>query len=56
MMYAICHLSHNTGHTEISEFPMIVDAGSNSGRAIMNRLQSFGSANTYAKRYALKTR
>lgn len=45
---AICTVSHRDGHSETSEFSAPVDRGMK-----VNATQQVGSANTYAKRYAL---
>ena len=51
---AICTVSHRDGHTETSHFSAPIDrAVSNSGKPLMNCTQQVGSANSYAKRYAL---
>lgn len=45
---ALCTVSHRDGHTETSEFAAPVDQNMR-----VNETQKMGSANTYAKRYAL---
>jgi len=45
---AVCHISHRDGHTETSEFSAPVDPAMK-----VNDTQKAGSANSYAKRYAL---
>lgn len=51
---AICYVSHKDGHTEKSQFTAPIDrAVSKAGNSLMNSTQQVGSANSYAKRYAL---
>jgi hypothetical protein len=51
---AVCILSHRDGHSETSHFAAPVDRSlSRDGKPLMNVTQQMGSANTYAKRYAL---
>ena len=45
---AICTVSHRDGHSEVSEFAACVD-----DKMRVNETQKIGSANSYAKRYAL---
>jgi len=45
---AICTVSHRDGHSEISQFAAPVDT-----QMRVNNTQKMGSANSYAKRYAL---
>ena len=45
---AICTVSHRDGHSEVSEFAACVD-----DKMHVNETQKMGSANSYAKRYAL---
>ena len=47
---AICHVSHTAGHRESSEFKCPVDR---ENKTKINVSQQQGSANSYAKRYAL---
>lgn len=48
MITAVCHVSHRDGHVEESEFSAPVDENMK-----VNSTQKMGSANSYAKRYAL---
>lgn len=45
---AICTVTHRDGHSEVSEFAAVVDP-----HMKVNDTQKIGSANSYAKRYAL---
>jgi len=45
---AICTVSHRDGHSEVSEFSACIDE-----KMRVNDTQKIGSANSYAKRYAL---
>lgn len=48
MITALCTVSHRDGHSETSEFAAPID-----GNMKVNETQRMGSANSYAKRYAL---
>lgn len=45
---AVCTVSHRSGHSETSEFAATIDS-----QMKVNNTQKIGSANSYAKRYAL---
>jgi hypothetical protein len=45
---ATCYVSHSAGHTEASEIVVPIDS-----KQVANSSQKIGSANSYAKRYAL---